>query len=117
MFDQVLFLDDDAMMPATADNLVHKKMAQTAAVAACTAAKDLLANLSDDQFNTDTLAPELRAIGEANTDNGKAGPFLGTARFAVTRQKVSPPLFESILALGRDRAIARLDAALAILAG
>ncbi|NET74164.1 MAG: hypothetical protein F6K62_25515 [Sphaerospermopsis sp. SIO1G2] len=90
-------------------------MAQPAAVAAFTAAKEMLASLADDQFNTETIGAQLRTIGEAHTENNKAGPFLGTARFAVTRQKVSPPLFESILALGRDRAIARLDKALALL--
>jgi hypothetical protein len=36
-------------------------------------------------------------------------------RLAVTGQSVSPPLYESMLALGRDQVLARLDEALAIL--
>jgi glutamyl-tRNA synthetase len=32
---------------------------------------------------------------------------------AVTGRRVSPPLFESIELLGRDRTLARIDAALA----
>ena len=36
-------------------------------------------------------------------------------RLAVTGQKVSPPLFESMLAMGRARVLARLDETLAIL--
>jgi glutamyl-tRNA synthetase len=38
-------------------------------------------------------------------------------RVAVTGRRVSPPLFESIELLGRDRALARLDRALASLPG
>ncbi len=37
-------------------------------------------------------------------------------RLAITGQRVSPPLFESMLALGRERTLHRLDHALAILA-
>jgi glutamyl/glutaminyl-tRNA synthetase len=48
-------------------------------------------------------------IGETHSENGKAGPFLGRMRFAVTRQQVSPPLFESMLALGRERTLQRLQ--------
>jgi hypothetical protein len=35
-------------------------------------------------------------------------------RLAVTQQKVSPPLFESMLALGRERVLGRLNDALAL---
>ena len=37
----------------------------------------------------------------------------GPVRVAVTGKKISPPLFESLELLGRDKALARLDAALA----
>ena len=36
----------------------------------------------------------------------------GSLRVAVTGRRVSPPLFESIELLGRDRTMARIDAAL-----
>ena len=35
----------------------------------------------------------------------------GPVRIAVTGRKVSPPLFESLELLGRDRSLARLAAA------
>jgi glutamyl-tRNA synthetase len=37
----------------------------------------------------------------------------GPVRIAVSGRKVSPPLFESMELLGRDRSLARLDGALA----
>jgi glutamyl-tRNA synthetase len=36
-------------------------------------------------------------------------------RLAVTGQKVSPPLFESMLAMGRERVLDRLDQAIQLL--
>jgi hypothetical protein len=38
-------------------------------------------------------------------------------RLAVTNQKVSPPLFEAMLAMGRHRVLTQLGEALAILKG
>ena len=60
-----------------------------------------------------TLGAGLPAVGESVTTNGKAGPFLGALRLAVTGQDVSPPVYESIVALGRARALARLDSVIA----
>jgi glutamyl-tRNA synthetase len=37
----------------------------------------------------------------------------GPVRVAVTGRRVSPPLFESLELLGRERSLARLDSALA----
>ena len=37
----------------------------------------------------------------------------GPVRVAVTGRKVSPPLFESLELLGRERSLARLSSALA----
>jgi glutamyl-tRNA synthetase len=42
----------------------------------------------------------------------KAGPFFGVLRVAVTGRTASPPLFETMEVLGRDRGMARLKAAL-----
>ncbi|MDD5399532.1 MAG: glutamate--tRNA ligase, partial [Dehalococcoidia bacterium] len=42
----------------------------------------------------------------------KAGPFFGVLRVAVTGRTASPPLFETMEVLGRDRCMARLRAAL-----
>ncbi|MEZ4519301.1 MAG: glutamate--tRNA ligase [Chloroflexota bacterium] len=103
--------EDDA--PLTADQLSHAKLPPEAAMTALQQARDYLATA--EPFDAETIGAELPRIGEAATLNGKAGPFLGMLRRAVTRQAVSPPLYESIVALGRARTIDRLDQAIALL--
>ena len=69
-----------------------------------------------DHYDVEHIRQRMIEIGEAHTDNGKAGPFLGRMRYVVTRQKVSPPLFESMVALGRERVLDRLNEALEVAA-
>ena len=45
----------------------------------------------------------------------KVGDFFGAVRMAVTGQKVSPPLFETMEIMGRDTALSRIEAAATIL--
>lgn len=42
----------------------------------------------------------------------KAGPLFGVFRIAVTGKKVTPPLFESMVALGREEVLERIEATL-----
>ena len=52
----------------------------------------------------------MRALAE---DRGwKAGDLFMAIRVAVTGRTATPPLFDSLVALGRDRVLARLDAAI-----
>ncbi|VAW41289.1 hypothetical protein MNBD_CHLOROFLEXI01-1675, partial [hydrothermal vent metagenome] len=101
------FLSEEMPLPESAEALTHKKLPLPAAKAAFTEAREMLASI--EPFSLETISQRLFAIGEKHADNGKAGPFLGPMRFAVTGQKVSPPLFESVLALGRDPVVQRLD--------
>jgi glutamyl-tRNA synthetase len=109
------FLFEETPLSVTAVELTDKKMAQAAALQAFHAARDFVA--SAEPFTAETIQAGLYPIGEAATDNGKAGPFLGKLRLAVTGQPVSPPLFESMVALGRERVLTKLDEATAILSG
>jgi glutamyl-tRNA synthetase len=109
------FLFEEKALAVTAVELTDKKMAQPAALQAFRAARDFTAQA--EPFTVETIQTGLYQIGEAATENGKAGPFLGKLRLAVTGQPVSPPLFESMVALGRERVLARLDEAIAILSG
>ncbi len=101
------FLSEEMPLPESADALTHKKLPSPAAKAAFAEAREMLATI--EPFSVEAISPALFAIGEKHTDNGKAGPFLGQMRLAMTGQKVSPPLFESVVALGRDRVVQRLD--------
>ncbi|MEM7112203.1 MAG: glutamate--tRNA ligase [Chloroflexota bacterium] len=106
------FLFEETPLPETAVSLTHKKLTLENAQSAIQQTRDFLASV--EPFELDTISAKLMEIGEAHTDNGRAGPFLGKMRMAVTGQKVSPPLFESIMALGRERTVARLDQVLAL---
>ncbi|MEO8274377.1 MAG: glutamate--tRNA ligase, partial [Chloroflexota bacterium] len=65
-------------------------------------------------FEADELEPPMRALAESN--GWKAGDLFMAIRVAVTGRTATPPLFDSLVALGRDRALARLDAAIDTLA-
>jgi len=110
------FLWDDengGFAAPAADRLVSAKLPAEAARRGLQAARELIA--AAQPLDVATLSAGLTAIGEGVTTNGKAGPFLGALRLAITGQDVSPPVFESIVALGRARALARLDAVIAVL--
>jgi glutamyl-tRNA synthetase len=65
-------------------------------------------------FEADELEPPLRALAEAR--GWKAGDLFMAIRVAVTGRTATPPLFDTLVALGRDRVVARLDHALAVVA-
>jgi glutamyl-tRNA synthetase len=106
------FLSDETSIPLTADLLVHKQMPEEAAREALQSTRDFVERVTP--FSLAAIREGIVKIGEDTTTSGKAGPLLGKLRLAVTRQKVSPPLFESMLVLGRERTLARLDFALSL---
>jgi glutamyl-tRNA synthetase len=112
-FLRFLFVDEDELAPLSASNLTHKKLPLPAALSAFREALDFVQNT--DNFDLAAIEETMLAIGERHTENDKAGPFLGRMRQAVTRQKVSPPLFESMVALGRERTAQRLQEAVELL--
>jgi glutamyl-tRNA synthetase len=74
------------------------------------AAYDALAGLAD--WTTAAIEDALRVALVEGLELKPRNAF-GPVRVAVTGRKVSPPLFESLELLGRDRSLARLSAALA----
>lgn len=104
-FLQFLF-SDDAAIGFTAEQLIHNQLPTEAAKNGYTQVREFVQ--TTDTYDLDTISTIVMGIAENVTTNGKAGPFLGKLRLAMTGQKVSPPVFESMLALGRDRAAARL---------
>jgi glutamyl-tRNA synthetase len=107
------FLYVEEPFDSPVESLTDKKLDMEAARQAFSQAREFVAMA--EPFDLETIGAGLIAIGERNTLNGKAGPFLGKMRLAVTGQKVSPPLYESMLAMGRERVLARIDQALQIL--
>jgi len=71
-----------------------------------------LSGLSD--FNHQTVESSLRTYVEQQSAFN-ANQVLGLVRVAVTGQKVSPPLFESIEVIGKDKTLERLRKAMEML--
>ena len=57
----------------------------------------------------------LRALADAR--GWKAGDLFGAIRVAITGRTATPPLFDTLVAMGYDRTLARLDAAIMAVAG
>jgi nondiscriminating glutamyl-tRNA synthetase len=90
--------------------LVPKKASREEARTALEAGRALCDEIDEADFSTDLLEQRFREAADAA--GLKAGPFFTPIRVAVTGRTVSPPLFESLEMLGRDRALARIDIAL-----
>jgi nondiscriminating glutamyl-tRNA synthetase len=90
--------------------LVPKGRSAADAAMALTAGRDAIAELTEADFAADVLEGRCRQAAEAM--GWKAGEFFRPLRIAITGRSVSPPLFGSMELLGRERVLARLDAAL-----
>ncbi|MDX1614900.1 MAG: glutamate--tRNA ligase [Candidatus Promineifilaceae bacterium] len=103
--DLLRFLYEEQPLTLEPQDLTHSKLPLPAMRQAVAQTRELLLN---SPFDLEHISQGMLDIGAAHTNNGKAGPFLGRMRLAITGQKVSPPLFESMLAMGRERVQARL---------
>jgi nondiscriminating glutamyl-tRNA synthetase len=81
---------------------------------ALAAARTVIADVGEVAFEADELEPPLRALAEAN--GWKAGDLFMAIRVAVTGRTATPPLFDTLVALGRERTLQRLDRAIEALA-
>ena len=77
------------------------------------AARDALGAHDPVTWEADELEPTLRALAEAR--GWKAGDLFMAIRMAVTGQAATPPLFDVLVALGRERTLSRLDEAIGAL--
>jgi len=78
------------------------------------AARALLAGHDAVTWEADELEPPLRALAEER--GWKAGDLFMAIRVATTGKTATPPLFDTLVALGRERTLARIDAAIERLA-
>ncbi len=93
--------------PVPAEKLVGDKMTPQASLAALCRVRDLLASV--EPFRAEAMEPPMRAL--AQELGLKTGQLFGIVRWATSGKPVSPPLFGSLEAIGRERVLARLDAA------
>ena len=105
-----LWVRDLEVDPAT---LVPKRWDAATTNEALTAAREVIADTGAISFEADELEPPLRALAEAR--GWKAGDLFMAIRVAVTGRTATPPLFDTLVALGRERTLERLARAVAAL--
>jgi glutamyl-tRNA synthetase len=84
--------------------LIGKGMTEESTSAVLKQAEQIISTF--EPFEPDPLEHAFRSAAEAA--GMKPGPFFAPIRVAVTGRTVSPPLFASIVALGREKTIERL---------
>jgi glutamyl-tRNA synthetase len=95
--------------------LVPKRWDAATTLDALRTARDRLAEHDEVTWEADELEPPMRSLVEER--GWKAGDLFMAIRVAVTGRTAAPPLFDTLVALGRDRTLARLDAAAETLEG
>ena len=105
-----LWVDDLAIEPAL---LVPKRWDAATTSEGLVAARHAIADVGAVSFEADELEPPLRALAEAR--GWKVGDLFMAIRVAVTGRTATPPLFDTLVALGHDRTLERLDRAIEIL--
>ncbi len=93
--------------------LVPKRWDAATTLEALGAAHHTIATLSEVVFEADELEPPLRALAEAR--GWKVGDLFMAIRVAVTGRTATPPLFDTLVALGRERTLERLAGAIEVL--
>jgi glutamyl-tRNA synthetase len=93
--------------------LVPKRWDAATARDGLAAAREAIEALGTVSFEADELEVAMRALADGR--GWKAGDLLTAIRVAVTGQAKAPPLFDTIVALGSERTLARLDRAIVAL--
>jgi glutamyl-tRNA synthetase len=106
--DQVGFLLSDAV-DLDPELLIPKRWDRGTARAGLAAASRVIDALGTAGFTVGSLEAALRGVAEAN--GWKAGDLFMTIRVALTGRTATPPLIESMVILGRERTLERLDRA------
>jgi glutamyl-tRNA synthetase len=101
-----LWVEGLAVDPAV---LVPKRWDAATTADGLHAARETLAGITETTWEADELEPPLRGLAESR--GWKAGDLFMAIRVATTGQTATPPLFDTLVALGRDRTLSRLDAA------
>jgi glutamyl-tRNA synthetase len=105
-----LYVDELVVDPGL---LVPKRWDAATTVRALRAARRQIAELGPIAFEADELEPALRRLAEE--EGWRAGDLFMAIRVAVTGRTATPPLFDTLVALGFERTLERLDRAAELL--
>lgn len=102
-----LWVDEVALDPAV---LVPKRWDAATTIDALRAARQTIGSIGPVSFEADELEPPLRALAQER--GWKAGDLFMAIRVATTGRTATPPLFDTLVALGPERSRERLDRAI-----
>ena len=101
------FFFQDEVHPET-EELIGKNLTPTESVSALRESHRVIQEIVE--YEVDPLESELRELAEQL--NLKAGQLFSMIRIAVTGQRVSPPLIETMVILGKEIVLKRCEAAI-----
>ena len=101
-----LWVDDLVLDP---ELLVPKRWDAATTADGLRAGRATIAEVGRVSYEADELEPPLRALAEER--GWKAGDLFMAIRVAVTGRRETPPLFDTLVALGYERTLDRLDKA------
>jgi glutamyl-tRNA synthetase len=108
---EFVFVDDLALDPAL---LVPKRWDAGTTREGLASARGVVEAVGSVSFEADELEPPLRSLCEER--GWKAGDLFMAIRVAITGRTATPPLFDVMVAIGRERTVARLRRAEGLLA-
>jgi nondiscriminating glutamyl-tRNA synthetase len=104
-----VFVDDLDVDPAI---LIPKRWDAATTAVALAAATQVIGSVGAVSFEADELEPPLRALCEGQ--GWKAGDLFMAIRVAITGRTATPPLFDTMVAIGYERTLLRLRAAVQV---
>jgi glutamyl-tRNA synthetase len=105
-----VFVDEVTLDPTV---LVPKRWDAATTRAGLEAALEVIGTVGAVSFEADELEPPLRTLAERR--DWKVGDLFMAIRVALTGRTATPPLFDTMVAIGFERTLARLRAAIALL--
>lgn len=94
-------------LKVTSDKIIQKSLDIKSTLEALQAIRESIMNL--EKWEADTLEGLIRPLTEKL--GIKPGALFGTIRMAITNSSATPPLFETMSVLGKDRCLTRLQEA------
>ncbi|MFW5890687.1 MAG: glutamate--tRNA ligase [bacterium] len=101
----IKFFFEDELQYENPQELIQKKMDKEKAINLLEELKILINN--EQKLDKSTLESKIKELQEKTGIKGR--PFFMTIRIAITGSKVSPPLYESIIILGKEKTLKHIQ--------